>query len=142
MTAVPPPQDPLRPDPESPPAQAVFTRATSSVASARGWLTSFLQDSESSVAATDVAVLVMSELVTNAVRHGDGDIVTRVALVAGEVRIAVTDSGAALPELLPADPHRVGGVGLLIVDRLADRWGVDRFPGGKTVWATLPSTRP
>jgi anti-sigma regulatory factor (Ser/Thr protein kinase) len=120
---------------------AVFVRATTSVASARGWLTSFLHDHGVSPAVTEDAVLVMSELVTNALRHGAGDIVTRGSLVDGELSVAVTDAGAELPALLPADPYRVGGVGLMIVDRLADRWGVHPFRGGKTVWATLASGR-
>ena len=87
-----------------------------------------------------VSILV-NELVTNALRHGAGDIVTRGSLVDGELSVAVTDAGTELPALLPADPYRVGGVGLMIVDRLADRWGVHRFRGGKTVWATLASGR-
>jgi anti-sigma regulatory factor (Ser/Thr protein kinase) len=142
MATVPPPEDPVRADPESPQTMAVFARTTSSVGGARGWLTSFLRANNIPPAIAADAVLLVSELVTNALRHGLGDIVTRGALVNGELRIAVTDSGTGLPDLRPVDPGRVGGVGLRIVDRLADDWGVAPFPGGKTVWATLASTRP
>ena len=38
----------------------------------------------------------------------------------------------------PVDPERIGGLGLRIVDQLAIAWGVAPFPGGKTVWATVP----
>ena len=49
----------------------------------------------------------------------------------------MTDSGDELPAMQPADPIRIGGLGLRIVDQLAADWGVAPFPGGKTVWATV-----
>ena len=65
-------------------------------------------------------------------------IVARSALTDGGVLyLSVTDSGQELPELLPVDPSRVGGVGLQIVDRLSSQWGISPFPGGKTVWVTM-----
>jgi anti-sigma regulatory factor (Ser/Thr protein kinase) len=135
------PVDPIRADPSVPHVMAVFPRTTNSVAGARSWLTSFLHANHTAPAVTADAVLVISELVTNALRHGVGDIVTRGALSDGEVRLSVTDSGSELPGMLPIDPQRIGGVGLRIVDRLADRWGIAAFPGGKTVWATIASGR-
>jgi hypothetical protein len=39
--------------------------------------------------------------------------------------------------VLPLDPTRIGGLGLVVVDRIASDWGVAPFPGGKTVWAAL-----
>ena len=80
----------------------------------------------------------MSELTTNALRHGLGEVVVRAAVDDdGAVHLSVTDSGDELPAMQPADPDRIGGLGLRIVDQLCAAWGVASFPGGKTVWATV-----
>lgn len=77
----------------------------------------------------DVRLLV-SELVTNSVRHGavpkDGRIELRAALTSSAVRVEVIDSGDgfALPTS-PGSPERVGGWGLYLVQRIASRWGID-----------------
>ncbi len=87
----------------------------------------------------DDAALVLSELATNALRHGLGEVVVRASLSTdGAVHLAVTDSSTELPVLQALDPARVGGVGLRVVDELTAAWGVAPFPGGKTVWASLP----
>jgi anti-sigma regulatory factor (Ser/Thr protein kinase) len=116
---------------------AVFTRDVMSVSSARAWLTNFLahHDVRSSISAD--ASLILSELVTNALRHGGGDIVTLGSVNDDEVRVSVIDSGDDLPDVVPALPGRIGGLGLHVVGQVADTWGVAPFPGGKTVWATL-----
>jgi anti-sigma regulatory factor (Ser/Thr protein kinase) len=130
--------DPIREDGDRARTTCVLGREAESVADARSWLSSFLRDQHVGQAASSDAVLVISELVTNALRHGLGEIVARTALTDGGVLyLSVTDSGDELPELQPVDPSRVGGVGLHIVDRLASEWGISPFPGGKTVWATM-----
>lgn len=107
---------------------------------ARAWLGTFLHGQVASHHAAD-ATLVLSELATNALRHGLGDVVVRAAIDPdGAIQLSVTDSSDDLPQMLPADPARIGGLGLRIVDQLADAWGVASFPGGKTVWATIAST--
>src|ERR1700761_5377683 len=88
------------------------------------------------------AMLIASELVTNAVLHsggGAGHVLHVTATVGdGSVRISIEDpgrpDGAATP--LQLSEFSDGGVGLLIVDHLADRWGVER-DGGYRVWAEL-----
>jgi anti-sigma regulatory factor (Ser/Thr protein kinase) len=85
----------------------------------------------------DVRLLV-SELVTNSVRHGgasDGRRVHVRLTIAGPVlRVEVRDPG---PGFVPREPRgrleRASGWGLVLVDRIADRWGVERGPGAK-VW--------
>ena len=130
--------DPIRDDGDRARTTCVLGREAESVADARSWLSSFLRDQHVGQAASSDAVLVISELVTNALRHGLGEIVARTALTDGGVLyLSVTDSGEELPELQPVDPSRVGGVGLHIVDRLSSEWGISPFPGGKTVWATM-----
>jgi anti-sigma regulatory factor (Ser/Thr protein kinase) len=130
--------DPIRRDGGRTQTTRVLPREAGSVADARSWLSAFLHDQHVGASASGDAVLIISELVTNALRHGLGEIVARSALTDGGVLyLSVTDSGQELPELLPVDPSRVGGVGLQIVDRLSSQWGISPFPGGKTVWVTM-----
>jgi anti-sigma regulatory factor (Ser/Thr protein kinase) len=87
----------------------------------------------------DVKLLV-SELVTNAVRHPDSGtgIDVEVAVTAGNVRVVVTDPGHGFskPDVKAPPDDSPGGRGLLIVERVASRWGVS--PGRHTrVWFEL-----
>ena len=81
--------------------------------------------------------LLVSELVTNAVRHARGDrFEVRLEVRPDVVRLEVHDEGDGFePEIAPSDDGS-GGYGLYIVDRLADRWGVERDAGGVT-WVEL-----
>jgi anti-sigma regulatory factor (Ser/Thr protein kinase) len=93
--------------------------------------------------ATDVAVLLASEVVTNAVLHSNsrraGGTVTITAVeTGGGVRIEVADEGSerSTPEV--KGPGCVsGGHGLLLVQTLADQWGYLRDESGTTVWFSL-----
>ncbi len=87
------------------------------------------------------ALVVVSELVTNAVRHGRPDIVVGIDHLPDGVRVRVRDEGAGVP-LLPGaqpSPDRDCGRGLLLVAAMADGWGVVTHGAGagKTVWAHL-----
>ncbi|MFG2634553.1 SpoIIE family protein phosphatase [Streptomyces sp. NPDC048362] len=85
----------------------------------------------------DEIELVADELITNALMHTEGPaIVTLRALENGErrLRIEVEDSSSALPRRREAGEDGVSGRGLLLVDRLADIWGVEARGGGKAVW--------
>ena len=85
------------------------------------------------------AQLLASELFTNALDHGDGDITMRVTLVPGELRIDVSDRGRQRPRVRTVTRNDVRGRGLMILETLAVRWGVDELPdgNGKAVWFTL-----
>ncbi len=93
---------------------------------------------------TDTAVLLLSELVTNAIIHTDAAAEVRVVLDEGELTIIVRDQGrpgdhaAAEPDE-DDDPLRVHGRGLQLVDALAERWGSERDAVGTTVWFALPA---
>ena len=82
----------------------------------------------------DVRLLV-SELVTNAVRHAGGEAVRLVVNHAsGVLRVKVHEPGRGFEvKPLPDDPLRSAGWGLALVAQLADRWGVDLAPGTR-VW--------
>lgn len=90
----------------------------------------------------DVSIIV-SELVSNAVVHGRPDIEMRLRVLPFAVDVAVLDHNPELPAPPSArpSPTQASGRGLLLVDRLARRWGVEPFPDGtgKTVWASIES---
>ena len=83
-------------------------------------------------------MLIVTERVTNAVRHGDGAIHLRLGTNGEWVYGEVYDDGDRLPHVRSSGPDATGGRGMLIVDRLADEWGVAQLPGGgKLVWFLL-----
>ncbi|MEU1457615.1 ATP-binding protein [Streptomyces avermitilis] len=91
---------------------------------------------------TDTAILVVSELVANAVKHTNSRVIRVVVSRPSErfVRIGVVDRAQVLPELAkPEDDLLTSGRGLLLVDALAERWGADLYRWGKQVWAELMS---
>ncbi|MCQ9134777.1 SpoIIE family protein phosphatase [Streptomyces hilarionis] len=94
---------------------------------------------------SDEIELVADELITNALMHTEGAaIVTLRALTGGErrLRVEVEDSSSALPRRREAGESGVSGRGLMLVDLLADVWGVEARGGGKCVWcefAVAPS---
>ena len=83
------------------------------------------------------AVLLTSELVTNAVVHAGGRSVLRARLLDGILRVELSDANRMVPQLNEVDPARVGGRGLHLVDDVASRWGVTAQPRGKTIWFEL-----
>jgi anti-sigma regulatory factor (Ser/Thr protein kinase) len=84
----------------------------------------------------DDMMLVASELVTNAYRHGEGKIQLRLAVVEGQASVEVVDEGPpGRIKLLEREPDQ-GGWGLRLVDELASEWGV--YEGSTHVWAMLP----
>ena len=89
---------------------------------------------------TDAALMV-SELVTNALRHGVGTISLRIDVEPRGVRIEVSDQGMVAVGPSPT-PGAHGGWGLRIIEQLADDWGIRE--GSTRVWFRLdrPPSRP
>ena len=88
--------------------------------------------------AADAIELMVSELVTNCIRHTDSGFDLTVALSTEQIRVEVTDRGLGEPGMRSPRPSDPTGRGLRIVDMLSTRWGHEkRAGGGKTVWFTL-----
>jgi anti-sigma regulatory factor (Ser/Thr protein kinase) len=88
---------------------------------------------------TDLAELLTSELVTNAIRHGTGYVTLSLRCGDGVLAISVSDEDPSMPLVQPDEPLAVGGRGVRMVQRLAQDWGVTaRESGpGKVVWFRL-----
>ena len=92
----------------------------------------------------DVVVLLTSEVVTNAVVHGGphppgADLLVRLQRQKGRVRLEVEDHNQDGPTVRRPGLQAEGGRGMLLVDTLADKWGVAPAPGGKAVWFEVGS---
>jgi serine/threonine-protein kinase RsbW len=87
----------------------------------------------------EAALVVVTELVANAAYHARAESirVTVTRLDERAVRVAVVDKSRALPHLRPASPGEEHGRGLVLVEAMSARWGVDTLPWGKRVWAEL-----
>ncbi|WP_030674211.1 SpoIIE family protein phosphatase [Streptomyces cellulosae] len=87
---------------------------------------------------SDEIELVADELITNALMHTEGPAIVTVRALTGSdrrIRVEVEDSSSALPRRREAGESHVSGRGLLLVDQLADVWGVEARGGGKVVWS-------
>ena len=85
----------------------------------------------------DEIELAADELITNALMHTEGSAIVTLRVLAGparRLRVDVEDSSSALPRRREAGESGVSGRGLMLVDMLADVWGVEARGGGKCVW--------
>jgi anti-sigma regulatory factor (Ser/Thr protein kinase) len=87
------------------------------------------------------AELLVSELVTNAVLHARSLASVSVERQGSLFRIAVCDDSSSVPRVRDYGPRAVTGRGMLLVDRIADRWGVEERLGGKCVWFEVVADR-
>lgn len=115
---------------------------TESLSVARRFVADVLNGWQAGVDA-DVAMLVTSELVTNAIHASAMSVCLHLDRRPGHVRIAVQDFAPGVPRLgTLRDPTAFGGRGLALVDALSDAWGVEPLDGGgKTVWCDLAAAR-
>jgi hypothetical protein len=101
---------------------------------ARRLLVRTLRDTGCASSAVDTAALVLSELASNAVRYARSSFTIDVAMHERSMRLAVRDARppSADDDLIVLPTH-----GLSVIDALATRWGIERAPDGKVVWAEL-----
>lgn len=85
----------------------------------------------------DDVELVVSELVTNAVRAGSPTVTVQVSVQNAEVVLRVSDEAGGWPEQRQAGIHDTTGRGLPLVSALSSSWGVRIAGPGKVVWAAL-----
>ncbi|MFD7335603.1 SpoIIE family protein phosphatase [Streptomyces violascens] len=86
---------------------------------------------------SDEIELAADELITNALMHTDGGAIVTIRVLSGperRLRVEVEDRSSALPRRREAGSSGVSGRGLMLVDRLADVWGVESRGSGKCVW--------
>jgi anti-sigma regulatory factor (Ser/Thr protein kinase) len=111
----------LRPTPESARAARAFVAAHATVGEE----------------ALDVALLLTSEVVTNAILHACTDFVVGVTQGANVLMVTVRDGSTRDPVRRAPDHGRPSGRGLLLIEEQAREWGVHREDDGKTVWFTV-----
>jgi anti-sigma regulatory factor (Ser/Thr protein kinase) len=85
----------------------------------------------------EVAVLLTTELVTNAIVHAGTDFALKVTTDRGVLRVEVSDFSHDPPQLVEVDHLGEHGRGLHLVDALSASWGVDWQSDGKAVWFEL-----
>jgi anti-sigma regulatory factor (Ser/Thr protein kinase) len=125
----------LQPEPRSASSARDFLRGTFA-----GW-------QAAGDASLDTALLVVTELVTNAVRHSGSRVTLAVTLEEGRLLLEVTDEAPGRPTLRDPGWESTGGRGLLLVQAVSTRWGVRPADSGaehqatagagKVVWAEL-----
>ena len=128
----------------SPSSDVLLPWAPSSVATARGQLSADLREAGLVADAIGDAALVLSELLSNSIRHArplPGALVqVSWALSNRSLVVSVRDGGSRTrPRASHPSPSALGGRGLAIVECLASAWGVQDSTAGVTVWAMLPA---
>lgn len=114
-----------------------FTPDKTRVRHMRTITTAFLRKWNVGGPLADYIVLAVSELVTNAVQHGCGEVGLRVRFATGELRIEVSDANPKPAELRSADDDDESGRGMFIVAFFSKGWGVSA--DGTTTWAAFPA---
>jgi serine phosphatase RsbU (regulator of sigma subunit)/anti-sigma regulatory factor (Ser/Thr protein kinase) len=113
---------------------------------ARRWVDDVLECCDVDDEQRRTAMLLTSEILTNALAHGDPPVTATVDVDDRRLRVAVRDGSTQEPRLRTPEPHELSGRGVLFLERLASRWGVESHDGsdavgrhadappGKTVW--------
>jgi anti-sigma regulatory factor (Ser/Thr protein kinase) len=126
------------------PAGLTLPHEVSAVSTARRTLDAYLQRFDVEPERRHDARLVLSELISNAIRHApplaSGDLAVAWGLDRGHIYLEVTDGrGTTEPrQVAAAHPESIGGRGLAIVTVLTSNWGVRLDDAARTVYAVLP----
>ncbi|SED89509.1 Anti-sigma regulatory factor (Ser/Thr protein kinase) [Streptomyces sp. 2231.1] len=127
-------------EPTIPSCESRFPAVTASIAAARHWVRDCVEGFGGPLhqhRMIQTAELLVSELITNAIRHGVGPPLIRLTLNGRLLRIAVSDDSDRWPRMRATENTEPGGFGMQLLERLAHRWGVTPRHPGKTVWAEL-----
>jgi serine phosphatase RsbU (regulator of sigma subunit) len=125
--------------------------ASAAIGPARRWVDDVLESCDVSPAVRRVAMLLTSELLSNAVQHASGPVDADVEVGHRTLRVGVRDGSTTPPHLRSPEPHEPGGRGVQFLERCATRWGVELHDGvsatspereGKTVWFELAVADP
>lgn len=121
--------------------EATLRASPGSVARARGWLRREVARVRSvSDAVADTLELIVSELITNAVRAGCVEVHLRLRFEPDCVVVGVSDDAPGRPVEQRPSPDSPTGRGLMIIAAVAHDWGFDEFENGKQVWARVRLT--
>ena len=118
--------------------RAVLSPSGQAPREARNLVTGWLRDWSVPEPTLSNVELSVSELVSNAVEHGTGEIGLEARLAGTRLLLRVRDSGGQAPVAQSADHSTARGRGLLIVAALSTGWGYQAEPDGKWVWAEFP----
>ena len=115
----------------------VFVPAGEAIAAARSFVAEALRTLGAMPPLIDDAMLLTSEMATNALVHAHSPFRISVARTDGVISFAVQDGTSRTPQRRNVDAQSAMGRGMGIVDALSSRWGCDVLPTGKVVWAEL-----
>ncbi len=117
------------------------TRDPSAVPNARHFVESTVAAWDVGADAAQTATLLATELVTNAVRHGRGQVHLRLRRACHAIYVEVDDDGTGLPDRRHAEDDDEGGRGLQLVETLSQAWGSRPLDHGKSVWCSIKLPR-
>ena len=125
--------------------QIQLAPTTRAAAQARAAVSDWLHRHSAGATVVEIVLVVVSELVTNSVRHAASSVDAQLRLNAevrdGAVRVEVHDEGTAgevAQRASETSGDHIGGYGLQLVESLSTSWGVERDEHGTVVWAQLP----
>jgi len=114
--------------------------AAGSLAALRRWARSWMEAHPTDGVDPDSVVLSMTELVTNSIKHGAGPVDVELKGDSDNLVLIVSDCSDKVPHRPDVSLETETGRGILILESLATRWGVQPEPGGgKTVWCEFAS---
>ena len=109
-----------------------------SAQAARGFVAAVCADADMPDQTTQTALLLVSEVVTNAITYGDGQPVIDIEVQPDLMRVSVSDEAGGTPQVQHPEALSEHGRGMFLVESLASRWGISRrVPAGKAVWFEL-----
>ena len=122
------------------PARQALVQLSPDVASlreGRRFVARTLREWQVDEARIEPVLLVANELVANALTHAQSAPVLSLVATGSDLVVRVADESERLPVARAATPDESGGRGLMLVEALADRWGIDTSDSGKVVWVTF-----